>query len=376
MEQTRKRTGCARLLLYAIGAAMLLCVLALAAIMISNQTLPPPPDQVERLTDLDRARLAEAVRLKDTLGDQVWPGWGEADIPIILWNSEYAFLFASEVQPEGWEALDGETFGGRPVYRRGDAEELSAFAEQYVEGQWAGSMSTKWETDNGFRAALRENLPAPLPEIIPYRLFILPTEVYMGGILHETFHAYQAMAVRDRFDDSEEAYPDEDRYFAADESMREAWRGEIGLLIDALNAESDAEAADLARQFLDARSQRRSDAGLDESLILYEQRFEWLEGLAKYIELGIYEAAAESDDYGLPESLADDPDFQNYDTWDQRWSSELISMRNAVSTNADSRFYYTGMAQARLLERLLSGWKDRIFEEGVWLEDLLAEAVG
>jgi hypothetical protein len=37
--------------------------------------------------------------------------------------------------------------------------------------------------------------------------------------------------------------------------------------------------------------------------------------------------------------------------------------------------YYTGMAQALLLDRLSPGWKDRAFEQGVWVEDLLRQAV-
>jgi hypothetical protein len=41
----------------------------------------------------------------------------------------------------------------------------------------------------------------------------------------------------------------------------------------------------------------------------------------------------------------------------------------------DGRFYYSGMAQAFLLDQLMPGWKARAFDEGVWLDDLLAEAV-
>jgi hypothetical protein len=33
------------------------------------------------------------------------------------------------------------------------------------------------------------------------------------------------------------------------------------------------------------------------------------------------------------------------------------------------------MAQAFLLDRLMPGWKGRAFEDGVWLDDLLSEAL-
>ncbi|MFO7624532.1 MAG: hypothetical protein R6V73_09280 [Anaerolineales bacterium] len=37
----------------------------------------------------------------------------------------------------------------------------------------------------------------------------------------------------------------------------------------------------------------------------------------------------------------------------------------------DGRFYYSGMAQAMLLDELLPGWKEQALREGVFLEDLL-----
>jgi hypothetical protein len=39
------------------------------------------------------------------------------------------------------------------------------------------------------------------------------------------------------------------------------------------------------------------------------------------------------------------------------------------------RFYYSGFRQAVLLDRLMPGWKVRMWSEGIWLEDLLREAV-
>jgi hypothetical protein len=41
----------------------------------------------------------------------------------------------------------------------------------------------------------------------------------------------------------------------------------------------------------------------------------------------------------------------------------------------DGRFYYSGMAQAVLLDRLMPGWKDQVLVDGVSLEGLLMTAV-
>jgi hypothetical protein len=42
---------------------------------------------------------------------------------------------------------------------------------------------------------------------------------------------------------------------------------------------------------------------------------------------------------------------------------------------ADGRFYYSGMAQAMLLDHLMPDWKNQVLNEGVFLEDLLETAV-
>ncbi len=364
-----------RLWLFMLIAPLFLCVALAVGSAISNLGLPTTPQEVDRLTALDTARVAEAFRIKAGLGDQVWPGWGSAPIPIVVWNDEYRFLHGYEGQPPGWEPLAGEEVAGLPVYRAAAREEEQSFAEELVADVWVGSFSTKWQIDSFFIAEFHDEIvPAPLNEVIPYRLFIIPTEQYVAGMLHETFHAYQAAAARERFDDAETAYPSEEAYRAADAAMRDGWQAEIDTLIRALRAADEAEARKLAAEFLAQRAARREAAGLSTTLIDYERRFEWLEGLAKYVEIGIFEAAAEGGD-PVP-ALADDPDFHGYRNFTQRYNTEIISMRNAAGNEGDTRFYYTGMAQARLLDRLLPGWKDRVMGPGVWLEDLLAEAVG
>src|SRR5262245_44746950 len=44
------------------------------------------------LSEIDRTRLAEAFRLADQIGDQVWPGWSKAPFAVLLVTSQYEFL--------------------------------------------------------------------------------------------------------------------------------------------------------------------------------------------------------------------------------------------------------------------------------------------
>jgi hypothetical protein len=51
------------------------------------------------LTARDKDLLAEALRLKSALGDEVWPGLGAEAIPVILYNDAYEFLTGMQDPP-------------------------------------------------------------------------------------------------------------------------------------------------------------------------------------------------------------------------------------------------------------------------------------
>ena len=107
-----KKRGC-RLRLWLLAGAFLLCILASGLSALSNLFLPRGPERLDRLDTLDKARLAEALHLREALGEGIWPGFGQAAIPVLLWNREYAFLVGYAGTPAGWEATPGDTFAGQ-----------------------------------------------------------------------------------------------------------------------------------------------------------------------------------------------------------------------------------------------------------------------
>ena len=153
------------------------------------------------------------------------------------------------------------------------------------------------------------------------------------------------------------------------------WKMELELLQNGIKAAKDAEAVEIARQFLAQRAQRRERAGLSADLVRYEAEREWLEGQAKYAELAMWQAASRSMSYrplaGAPgiEGMNDFRGFQN------NWNEQLRLLGTQSTKEGDGRFYYSGWAQALLLDRLSPDWKARALQPGIYLEDLLAEAV-
>lgn len=350
-----------------------LCLVLSTISMISNQNLPEE-ETSGQLSELDQARLLEALHLKSTLGDGVWPGWGSTMIPVIVWNRSHEFLANyKDESPAGWSAVMDDDLGGEIYFQR-TANEPQNFAVR-VGDVWSASMATKQTTDVFLIQTFRDMFPTPVKQIFPYRLFLQPSETQIGGLLHETFHVYQYQIAPERITRAESIHKLGDQYESVAEAFQSVWKKESALLADALKAKTQKEKLELARQFLATRDARRNDSQLSDDLLEYERWLEWEEGTAKYMELAILKAASTTSTYQPLPGMKDDPDFKGYQNFDSRWSQEMIQLRYQTSSG-ETQFYMTGLAQAFLLDELLPDWKDRYWNDDVFLEDLLRTAVG
>jgi len=166
-----------------------------------------------------------------------------------------------------------------------------------------------------------------------------------------------------------------DMYPWDDTNLRDDWQPELDMLALALRAKSNEEARFFAKEFLLIRQSRRQSAKLSAELIEFERHREWVEGIGRYAEISVYRLAHERMDYSPVQEILNDPRFFSYEKYDRRWEREIDQMKRMADDWGEGRFYYTGMAQAVLLDRLAPGWQSQLFEPGVWLEDLLAQAL-
>ena len=299
------------------------------------------------LSSEDKAEVAEALRLKTETGDQIWPGLAGADIPIVLFNAGYEFLVGETNASKPWEAVPEDDFQGKPYYRR-PARDPQSFAVK-IGNRWAGSVGT---------------LDLMLSKI-PIKL---GRDFHTVLLLHEMFHAFQAAQAPKRFDRALAVYKAEGRYPFKDKEFAAAWTEEGAALAQALKAAADTQALSLAGKFLDIRRTRRSRAGLSPDLVAYERELEWLEGLAKRAEIRFYEiAGARTDRTSSIKFTAALPFLLQWDF--ARLEYQLGAQEG------DLRFYLSGMAQARLLDRLSPGWKSNTALDTVYLEDILAAVI-
>ena len=377
-----------------LGILALLLLLT-AVLALSNRMLPTESAQVTTLSDAEKARLAETIQVRQQVGDVVWPGWETAVIPLVVYNEEFAFLLGYPDPPDGWvnvsnnqphggawERVPDDLFNGEAYYRQplpASGETPQAFTVR-VGKRWAASMQTQEWLEISLSNQFRADLPAFLLPIFPYQiannLFLRGSDGYISLLSHESFHAYQGTVAPARLTAAETAVSQsESRYPWHDAAFQDAWQAELDLLATAVQAETDAEMANLAQQFLTQRAQRRQAAGLNDGLIAYEQQREWLEGLARYVELETWRQASLADDYQPVVALQDDPNFDGYANFDKRWTQEVDQIGRMADDHGDGRFYYSGMTQAVLLDRLLPGWKAQALPDGLFLEGLLATVI-
>ena len=302
-----------------------LVILLIAVSTLSNLGLPQHSTTLEQLSELEKARLAEAVHLRKTLGDAVWPGWSLVDIPIIVYNEAYAFLVGYANPPDGWlevpsleaqggpwEQVPGDSFEGQPYYRTpilGPNKTPQSFTVM-VGDKWVATFMTREYSQIEFYRGFRQELPPIISNVVPVRLvwaFIMgKTDSYIAALGHESFHAFEGQLALDTFNTSEQMYSVEAGY--PYDAMEAVWRQEMGVLLRAIQADSDTEAVNLAREFLQLRANRRTALTADQ--VNLERLREWEEGLAKYAELEITRQAETNIGYVPVEVISIDKDFK------------------------------------------------------------------
>ena len=208
-----RRRACLLLVLGVIA----LCVLGAAASAISNASLPQHSSVTDRLSEQEKARLSEALHLRKTMGDTVWPGWAQADIPLIVYNERYAFLIGLPdpapgwkkvpfMEPRGgaWEIVPGDLFEGQPYYRTPltDPKKTPEGFAVLVGDRWVATFQTREYSEVTFYEGLRSEIPSPIRRLVPVRLaweaLMGKTESYIAALEHESFHAFQGMDARER----------------------------------------------------------------------------------------------------------------------------------------------------------------------------------
>jgi hypothetical protein len=189
-------------------------------------------------------------------------------------------------------------------------------------------------------------------------------------VFHEAFHAFEHDPARPgarwRFENAFHLFD----YASLPARNNALFAIEGQLLFDALEARTPEDARQKVRQFLAVRGLRQTE--LDAPLVEFEMGAESNEGMAEYagVKAVIDGMKAAKEKRGVAAfSFNDPPRFL-------REKYTKLKSITQVGKNDRLKFYYTGSAQGLLLDRLGPGWKEKMQEKAMPVQDLLADAVG
>jgi len=321
---------------------------------------PSQPVGDDGLTDADWTLVGEAYRLMGSKGPDVFAGWGDALAPVLLRGGEADWLVGHGAPPDGFEPVPGLDVGGRLVFRR-PGRLVPGLGVQEVAGVFSVA------------ALPRPALQALVDDQLGAGAVTLDEVQYVRWITHEAFHTFQLTTLagelpRFGFDGSEAEMV---RDLTATPGFAGALARDGILLRDALAAHDDEALRAATRRFLEGREARRASSSTE--VAPFERAVEWAEGLARYADVRLLQAAGSG--YAASPAflgLADgypDPATTRADS--TRWLADLGSVPGTLR----DQYYELGAAQAYLLDRLMPGWQGRALPGGESLEALLAEAL-
>lgn len=330
-----------------------------------------PALQEEPAEELSRNRLLllrEAFQLVSMVGNDLWPGWAGVPLTVLMVGETREFLVNP---PADWEPSGGfepaeQSFLGRPIYQRRRSLPMALRAAFPVDGVPAAVVG-----------AWREGEESP--------------NEWATTLVHEWFHVLQMR--RDEEAKVEELglegtdYPSLqlDYPFAyGDGDIANAVHLLGNALYDFWDRSRELPRA-MQRTFV-ARTSWAAMRNLETVVRLkyggeaysYFRYQTWKEGVARYTEVHVTLRAADMERRGrlrpVP-GFASIPGAVSYrQLWEEVTRTNYWEIRPSVTGGVDpTAFYGIGHGLAELLDQIHDGWRDRYFDRGVWLDDLVTE---
>jgi len=339
-------------------------------------------DVVElKINPLQFVSLKEARNITKTFGNEFYPEWNFANIPVLFYRPNVQELLINYPHKPG----------GFSIYKS-----FSPFTDEII---YVRNDTTIFKIDDQNTSIDIEGIPVlvvadyfsrmrnQLSDITRNRdydfiydwldkwNFIPSSYDEIKMILHEGFHVYQNKMAPNKYADENvvSIYP------LLDPVNNTLYALEGNILRDALLTESLKTKEEKTKEFIAVRTYRQSL--LKKEIVEYENLNEYVEGTAKYIE---YKFMKIGEKVQPVKEMYFQNGFNGYKKiLSEQFRKEINDMVTIVSVN-DNRFgnkfgtgpmryrlYDLGACQSLLLDELMPEWKSKIFEDNVYLCDLL-----
>lgn len=330
--------------------------------------------------------LKESQNIHDQLSDKLYPNWNFKKTPILFYKPNVQELLINfPHKPEGFVKYEGfNPLDGQTIYVRNDMTYIE-YDDQNTTIEIDGiKVLVVADTYSSMRNQLRGAIMNQPQDFLNTWLdnwnFIGSPYHKLGTILHEGFHVHQEQLAKGK-----NANEGSVSHYPFLNPINNALYVLEGLILkDALLAKDQKLISRKAQQFVSIRNHRQSL--MDSTFVAYENLNEFAEGTAKYIEYKFFSQGENITPIKEMKYVNGFIDYKN--ELPNFLRKEIEDMVNIVSVN-DNRFgnkfgagplrfklYYLGACQGLLLDKVMPNWKDEIFNEGIYLSDLLERATG
>lgn len=329
--------------------------------------------------------LKECRNITNHIGHDLYPGWDFQKTPVLFYRPNVQELLINfPHRPDGFVTYEGfSPLGTEVIYARNDST-LFTIDDQNTSTEIDGiPVLVVADPYSSMRNQVQNVLLQRSKEFAETWLhdwsFIPRPYDELTLILHESFHVYQSQMAPEKAANEMAV----SQYPLLDPVNNALYVLEGRILRDALLSTSSETKREKIKQFVAVRSYRQSL--LDSNSVEYENLNEFVEGTAKYVEYKFLLAAEEV--VPVPEMYYQ-TGFNGYQgALRQEFENRVENMVNVVAVNDDRfgnkfgsgplrfKLYDLGACQAILLDDVMPGWKEKIFTDGVYLGDLLAQSV-
>jgi hypothetical protein len=326
--------------LKALLPVIILCLAAEAATQATPQ-----------MTLTDRIRLAEAFRLADKIGDDVWKGWSRAPFAVALVTPEYEFLVRHPSPSKAFTETGYDSMLKSKVYYRKRVFNPEFLATMYVDG---------------------------VPTIVAGRAETTDARTstrWVVTLMHEHFHQlqysqpdYQAGVTALNLARGDQTgmwmlnYP----FPYADTEVNRRFAVMVEALASALQSRKTPQFSSRLTAYFESRKQFEQSLSADDYRYFSFQL--WQEGLARYTEYRIAKLAAR--DYKPSKEFIALKDFSPFEQDASYTLNRVLSRlpKLTLETGQRTTFYTVGAAEALLLDEANPDWQRRYLAEKFYPE--------
>lgn len=324
-------------------------LLTLVLLLNASQVIAQPKPQ---LSKTDRVRLAEAFRIADSLGEQLWPGWNKAPFAVLLVTPETEFLMRHDRPSPDFTFINDDPLLKSKVYFRKRTQPIDLLATFPLVGGVPTIVIGQAENTSKKTSA---------PWVIT--------------LLHEHFHQLQSSRP-DYYNDVNALgltrgdqtgmwmlnYP-----FPYDwAEMREHFSLLGKLLANAITAKTTPEFSRRFAAYLDQRRELEHTLSPDDYRYLSFQM--WQEGIARYTEYHMANLAARR--YRPTKAFRSLKDYEPFAQVAEELKRSVLKQLAAAELATSKRvlFYALGAGEGLLLDRLNPSWRQHYLTEKFYLD--------